>query len=205
MNSHIKLLSERAARLGVSDIANIVLDDPRFATWSASSHPHQHHYGAGMLARHTWEVVNLCSSNHALSSLHGIDYSMPTEQETFLAALYHDSGKMDDYEPYQLDVSPDVWVIGEPHDEWRGTPHKRLIHHISRSAIIWSRAVDRYPVYRGFEEAILHAILAHHGQRAWGSPVAPKSRLAWLLHLCDCLSARMNDADTLDVVKHYEA
>lgn len=33
------------------------------------------------------------------------------------------------------------------------------------------------------------------------SPVAQKTRVAWLLHLCDGISARMDDAETLDVVK----
>jgi 3'-5' exoribonuclease len=65
--------------------------------------------------------------------------------------------------------------------------------------------VDRFPAYRDIEEEVLHAILSHHGMRQWGSPVAPKSRLAWLLHLADSMSARMADADTLDVVKHYGA
>ena len=36
---------------------------------------------------------------------------------------------------------------------------------------------------------------AHHGIRAWGSPVSPNTQLAWLLHLSDNLSARLNDCD----------
>ena len=39
-----------------------------------------------------------------------------------------------------------------------------------------------------------------HGQREWGSPVMPKSRVAWLLHLSDGISARMADCETTDHV-----
>ena len=49
------------------------------------------------------------------------------------------------------------------------------------------------------EDEVLHCILSHHGQRAWGSPVAPKSIEAWILHLCDGLSARADDYKTLDL------
>ncbi len=188
MNQHVKALRELATEFGVQDIAALILDDFRFAHWSASSKHYQHHYGKGGLACHTYEVAALSLENRNL--IEGFGRPVPSEREVYLAALWHDSGKVDDY----TEVAP---------DNWTGTPHKRTIHHISRSAILWSRAVDRFPAYRPIEESVLHAILAHHGQRAWGSPVAPKSRLAWLLHLCDCLSARMSDSDTLDVVEHY--
>jgi hypothetical protein len=80
-----------------------------------------------------------------------------------------------------------------------------MIHHISRSAITWSH------VWRDFEmttpgipvnyhDPVLHAILAHHGSRQYGSPVAPKSQVAWMLHLCDSVSARMDDWNKMDVV-----
>jgi 23S rRNA maturation-related 3'-5' exoribonuclease YhaM len=53
-----------------------------------------------------------------------------------------------------------------------------------------------------YHDSVLHAILAHHGRREAGSPVAPKSRIAWLVHLSDQISARMADADTLDIIGH---
>lgn len=197
-------LRDIAAQHGCGDIASIVLDDPRFPVWSGSSGPHQHHYGDGGLARHTAEVVRLCLANIETLKLSTTapSWGVPSGREAFLAALFHDYGKIWDYEfwPAHTDTT------GHHHpDEWRSTPHKRLVHHISRSAIEWSRAVDRFPAYRDIEEPVLHAILAHHGLREWGSPVAPKTRLAWLLHLCDGLSARFDDADSLDIVAHKKA
>ena len=68
---------------------------------------------------------------------------------------------------------------------------------------MWTQAAMRDAViFSNYHEDVLHAVLAHHGTREAGSPVAPKSRVAWLVHLCDGISARMYDADTMDVINH---
>jgi 3'-5' exoribonuclease len=169
----------------VLDLTLYLTENPRFQQWSGSSKHFHHHYGDGGLVKHTQEVVETCLATADLYPQYQID-----QTELFLAALYHDSGKMYDYEKDD--------IVG-----WRGSEHKRLIHHISRSVIIWAKALDETGVTdefrRKYEDPVIHAILAHHGQRIWGSPVSPKSRVAWLLYLCDGISARLNDADTLDI------
>jgi 23S rRNA maturation-related 3'-5' exoribonuclease YhaM len=69
--------------------------------------------------------------------------------------------------------------------------HKKRIHHITRSALIWGE-IAKDNRYKDIDE-VLHAILAHHGNKEFGSPVSPQTKLAWMLHLCDGISARMND------------
>lgn len=180
---------------GVLEIANFVLTDPRFPIWSGSSKPHQHHYGDGGLAQHTFEVVDLCLSTNAYFAKIGKD-SDP--RKVVLAALFHDCGKMWDYEQtVWTQANADNYTPGE----WQGNKHKRLVHHISRSALVWNQALQTAGPKISFfdpDNDILHAILAHHGQREWGSPVSPGTRLAWLLHLCDGLSARLDDCDKWD-------
>jgi len=188
LETTLNILDGRARGLG-EDVFNVcqgVLSDERFKFWSGSSRPYQHHYGAGGLAKHTLEVVNLCNDvTHYYSGRYDVD-----PVELFFAAFFHDVGKMYDYEPV------------DGYDIWKSAEHKRLVHHISRSAVIWTQEVSEYPeVYEKYHEKVLHAILAHHGMRSAGSPVAPKSRVAWLVHFCDGISARMFDADTLDIVK----
>ena len=39
---------------------------------------------------------------------------------------------------------------------------------------------------------IQHLIVAHHGEKEFGSPEVPKTREAYLLHLLDLLDSRMN-------------
>lgn len=178
-------LRQLAQKLGVIGIANVVLEDERFPVWTGSSKPIQHHYGTGGLIQHTYEVVQLCRSNNEWFSQLGKSVH---ETQLFLAALFHDAGKMWDHEPVGSTIAADT--------EWHTTVHKREIHHISRSAFVWQQASSGYTLDWNTDD-VLHAILAHHGLREWGSPVMPNTRLAWMLHLCDGLSARMDDGDRL--------
>ena len=180
-------LLERAKDFGVELLAQHVINAPNFDIWSGSSQPHQHHYGKHGLITHTAEVIDLClHTNDDLGV--GLD-----KRKIFLAALYHDYGKLFDYKP----------VEGTDYAEWTSTPHKKLVYHLSRSGLFWQSMSDFYieSVYcldwldEEFQLDVLHAILAHHGQKEWGSPVTPQTKLAWLLHLCDGISARMNDVD----------
>lgn len=179
-------IEKRAAELDLADVIGDILKDEKFAVWSGSDSPQKHHYGKGGLAQHTWEVIEL---GHSAAKTLNLNIDL---REWFLSAFFHDLGKMFDYEP----------VPGSNFSEWRPTEHKRLIHHISRSAVMWSKAnLQHTNKLSAYGDSVLHAILAHHGQREWGSPVSPKSKIAWLLHLSDNLSARMNDCEKLDYLK----
>ena len=188
-------LIDRANNLGVYDIASVVIADPRFELWSGSSKEHQHHYGKGGLIKHTCEVVELCFANFNLLKSSTFCHIIDIDPiELYLSALFHDCGKMWDYEP-----------IDEEYTKWRGTEHKRSIHHVSRSVISWNHACAFHIFkYAKYADSVTHNILSHHGQREWGSPVMPKTKAAWLLHLCDGISARMNDADKCDFVKNSD-
>lgn len=170
-----------------SDVISLihhVLHDHRPQTWSGSAKSDHHHYRDNGLSEHTLEVIRLCFSTKETLKLKDVD-----DVELFLAALYHDVGKIHDYEKKDFNV-------------WGPTVHKRMIHHISRSALMWSHAVESFPEVKSkYHDSVLHAILAHHGHREWGSPVSPNTKVAWILHLCDGLSARMDDWNKIDFVK----
>lgn len=170
-------LVEIAKELGVLPLANFVLEHPRFPIWSACSRPDKHHYGKGGLAEHTLEVVELCLQNNRYFKAKG---KAVDDGKLFLAALFHDFGKIFDYQP------------NEDFSEWRKTLHKENVHHISKSGIMWSKACVACD-YVDEDDEVLHAILSHHGLREWGSPVAPNTRMAWILHLSDSISARVDD------------
>jgi 3'-5' exoribonuclease len=157
------------------------LSKETFSRWSGASKPEQHHYGNGGLQFHTWEVVTLCQRNADFLESLGQTINRKT---LFCAALYHDSGKLFDYSPLPDGIN------------WVGTSHKRLVHHISRSAMTWMTDSATMGLPTTEVDDVLHCILSHHGRREWGSPVAPFSREAWLLHLCDSISARGNDCET---------
>lgn len=187
MSLFVDKLRTLAESTGIpGSLANIVLDDPRFGIWTGSAKPGHHHYGDGGLAEHVWEVVSLCLENNRFFD--GTSkYEDP--KKLFLAALFHDIGKLHDYQ-----------LIN---NEWKSVDHKYKIHHITRSAIVWSEALARWNrdnacslYFSDPNDDVLHAILAHHGEPEWGSPVRPKTRIAWLLHLCDQMSARLDDCET---------
>lgn len=165
-------LAKLADNYDVRKLANVILENPKFPIWSGSSKPEQHHYGKGCLLIHTLEVVELCLLNN--------DYFVKLGKsvdgkQLFLAALFHDIGKTWDYVP-----------TDKEYKEWTGSNHKRSIHHVSRSGLVW------YEAAAGIEYRD-NAILSHHGRREWGSPVSPVTRMAWILHLSDSISARMDD------------
>jgi 3'-5' exoribonuclease len=180
----------KAGTLGVAQWAEPVLTMEELTKCSGSSKPESHHYGTGGLIWHIQEVAKLCDRNNEI-------LGTPVDPGAlFLAALYHDVGKIWDYAEQDEQIVTHRGPLGRPvHTPtvrvWGPTPHKDLIHHINRSALVWMNHSNGYP----FRDEVWHAILAHHGLAEWGSPVQPQTKLAWLLHLCDNLSARIDDCD----------
>ena len=169
-----------------------IFKDERLLYWTGSGEAHQHHFGQGGLIEHISEVIDLCFT---VKDFYKDKYEID-EIELFFSAFFHDIGKLWDYEAISIDS------VGNKEIGWRPTDHKRMIHHISRSGIVWSENCKKSPeMYALYHDKVLHAILSHHMAREYGSPVAPKSRVAWILTLCDNLSARMDDADTLDIIR----
>lgn len=179
-------LRKTATQLDLTVISEEVLGLPEFPLWSGSA-ANKHHYGKGGLLRHTHEVVTLCMRQQAFFAEMG-NRSIPIKP-LFLAALFHDVAKTRDYRP-----------LDSEYREWEKAPHAREIHHIAGSAIHWAKAVENTGLCRQIDDEVTHAILAHHGRREWGSPVAPHTKVAWLLHLCDAISARMDDCDRVDML-----
>ena len=172
----------------VAFISSIVLDDPKFAICSGSAKKEHHHYYDEGLLEHTWEVTMT-----ALRSNEVLGYPAD-ERLLFLAGIFHDIGKIYDYEKVTKishKENSDMRILV---DEWCATLHKDLIGHLSRSAIIWSKAAERFDFDEDETEQVLHAILGHHGLREWGSPSTPKTPMAWLLHCADQMSARVNES-----------
>jgi 3'-5' exoribonuclease len=187
---HLYYLRTLADELGVREMTDDLIGTEKFQLHSGCAHELAHHYGDHGLLQHTREVVEIAMTNRQLLDLDDIDKRL-----LFLAALFHDAGKQYDY--YRI-TTPKHPFAKEKIVQWKNTEHKRKIHHISRSGILWSKAADKYGVSEEDHDQVLHCILSHHGSREYGSPVLPKGKMAWLLHHSDAISARMEDADNLD-------
>ena len=180
-----KFLFTLAKDMAVLPLCDPFLLDKSFCLCTGSGSPDKHHYGDGGLLVNTADVVNLCLRNRRLCNL------KLSPRIVFLAAFYHDTGKISDYvreEPLRESFDAAVWC---------GNEHKKQIGHLFESAHNWEYFTIANPVTPRLStqdiEAVTHAILSHHGQPAWGSFVEPQTQLAWLLHLCDMLSARLDD------------
>lgn len=187
MNTPVSDLKYRALSFDDADLIHVsdyVLMNPQFAVWTASSNSAVHHFGMGGLASHTREVVDLCLLNNEYFKNQKYKYIDP--KLVFLAALFHDIGKLDDYVP-----ADGNWDITE-HTVWTTTYKKKTIYHITRSVILWHEAV-KGTIFLDYEDEVTHAILSHHGRPEWKSAIVPQTKLAWLLHLCDSISARISD------------
>jgi 3'-5' exoribonuclease len=154
-----------------------VLNHPSFAAWPAATS--NHHAYPGGLAVHTAEVLEFTS--HTVEMNPALNKIVLT-----VAAIYHDFGKIWDYQP-----NPNYPTAPES-KPWTITDHFQLVHHIQRS---YQEFVDKAKgTDPNMQMLIGHCILAHHGCPAWGSPVEPKTQEAWALHLADMFSARCMNA-----------
>ncbi|MDO8213738.1 HD domain-containing protein [Conexibacter sp. CPCC 206217] len=100
-------------------------------------------------------------------------------------ALLHDIGKLDAY-----DVEDDAVEMS---DEGRLRGEIVLGHERVRGLI---QQLPDFPPQRA--QALLHVILSHHGSLAHGSPVAPATREATLVHMVDNLGGRLGSFDRLE-------
>jgi 3'-5' exoribonuclease len=100
-------------------------------------------------------------------------------------ALLHDIGKLEAYatEAAAIDMTPSGRLQGEiPLGYYR---IRREIEEL-----------EGFPPAKA--EAVLHIILAHHGQLDFGSPVVPCTREATLVHKMDDLGGRLGSFDRLE-------
>ncbi len=159
---------------------------------------HYHHNYRGGLVAHTKEVTE-----YALA----MAWVFPEVKKDILlaGALLHDVAKIFEYQlvsffdgqelpkRYLLDSEfsggKDVWVI---------TDYGNLIHHINGSNAEFVAQASIQGVDRDLRDDVSHVILAHHGPiKDWGSPVAPQTLEALLVHQADMQSAGYGALKTL--------
>lgn len=141
-----------------------------FSQYPAASAVH-HAYPGGLL-NHTHQMLVMLQGLYPC-----LPYSIKVEH-CILSILFHDCGKMNEYSK-QGDTQPDMYLLG----------HIYIGAHWLQN-ILDARGLDKEETKR-----IVHCVLAHHGQREFGSPVVPCTQEAILVSHIDNLSAK---TDTLD-------
>jgi 3'-5' exoribonuclease len=156
-------------------------DSPVWRRWAdapAAKHYHQA-YRHGLFEH----CLSVAEGVHLLASggmFPGVDHDVAVT-----GALLHDIGKI---EAYAMDGS----AIGL-------TDAGKLQGEIPLGYYLVRREIEEIP---GFDpetaQAVLHIILAHHGQLEHGSPVVPCTREATLVHMIDNLGGRLGSFDRIE-------
>ncbi len=126
-----------------------------------------HHAFPGGLVTHTYQMLRMLEGLFPV-----LPYPIKVER-CILAILFHDFGKRQEYNR-------------------EGTPQEDmfLMGHIFLSAhnlynYLLAEGVDETEIKR-----IVHCVLAHHGQKEYGSPVTPCTQEAIIVSMVDDLSAK---------------
>lgn len=137
-----------------------------------------HHAYQGGLLNHTHQML------HMLEGLYPcLPYQIKVER-CILAILFHDYGKVYEYNR-QGDTQPDMYLLG----------------HIYIGAHKLQNVLEQYGVEPEEVKRIIHCVLAHHGQREFGSPVQPCTQEAAIVTYLDNISAKV---DTMEATPDGE-
>lgn len=129
-----------------------------------------HHGFMGGLLEHTLAVVRLCE-------YYATNYPLINRDLLISAALFHDIGKMDELSAF-------------PENDY--TDDGQLLGHIFIGANKVNDYIKTMPKFPSkLANELIHCILAHHGELAYGSPKKPATIEAMALHFADNTDAKM--------------
>lgn len=127
-----------------------------------------HHAFPGGLLNHVWQML------HMLEGLYPcLPYQIKIER-CILAIMFHDYGKVYEYSK-SGDAQQDMYLLG----------------HIYIGAHKLQNVLEQHGIDADEIKRIIHIVLAHHGQREWGSPVLPCTQEAAIVHYLDNISAKV--------------
>jgi 3'-5' exoribonuclease len=132
----------------------------------------QHHNYIGGLAEHTLNVTYM-------AKVMAYRYDCRNKEVAILAAMLHDIGKTEEYN-----------VQGPFSVSMRGEMEGHIVIGITMVEEAFKAGGDIYT--EDFKHRIKGCIVQHHGKVEYGSPKAPNSEEAFIVHYADFIDATMN-------------
>ncbi len=151
-------------------VSHILLEESFLRDFaSAPAARGMHHAYVGGLLEHTLSMT-------ALSDMLSKHYPYVNRDLLISGTLLHDMGKTIEYQ-----------AAGG----FTFTEDGRLVGHIVRAIVLVEQASAEVDFPADDLRQLVHLIASHHGRLEWGSPVAPKTLEAILLHEVDHLDSRV--------------
>lgn len=133
-----------------------------------------HHAFPGGLLNHTWQMLHMFEGLYPC-----LPYDDVKPERVILATMFHDYGKVYEYNK-EGETQEAMYLLG----------------HIYISAYKLHDELKKAEVDEHEAQRIVHCILAHHGQREYGSPVLPCMQEAVIINYLDNLSAKTDAIST---------
>jgi len=127
-----------------------------------------HHAFPGGLLNHTWQMLHMFEGLYPV-----LPYDDVKPERVILAVLFHDYGKVYEYNK-EGETQEAMYLLG----------------HIYISAYKLHDELRKREVPESEAQRIVHCVLAHHGEREYGSPVVPCMQEAVIVNYLDNLSAK---------------
>lgn len=148
----------------------------------------KHHNFLGGLAVHTFEMLDILYNTYVKHPKNAMKFnsSKKKDNEHFdwgicaTAILYHDWGKLNEYEHSKG---------ADENGRWGITYAMMSKGHIFMSAEHFDEDARQFGIGNFVKDSVTHCILAHHSKREWGSPVIPMTAEAKIVCACDLISA----------------
>lgn len=143
-----------------------------------------HHAYPGGLAYHTLHAAEL---GYKIAESYNARDIKIDKNLVVAGILLHDIGKMKGYKVEEKDPETGKWKITK-------TASEKLHHHIPAGYLMVHEAINEYnktqngqswPITEELMDKLLHMILAHHGRKAWSSPVLPQFIEAYVVHIVE--------------------
>ncbi|MDA1014830.1 MAG: HD domain-containing protein [Planctomycetota bacterium] len=173
-------ISERA----VQELVLLLLDENANAIKQHAAAARNHHAFVGGYLEHTLSVTRTAVFLADKYAAYYTKMQPPLSKTLVVAgAVLHDIGKM-----YELEFKDGAWAY---------TPEGRLVGHILmgrdmvRAAALRVAAIDAETLLR-----IEHMIISHQNLPEWGSPIAPHTPEALLVHYADDIDAKFHELAT---------
>jgi 3'-5' exoribonuclease len=160
-------------------VRNVLSDNKTLFTRMPAAQNMHHSYTSGLL-EHVWSMTRIAAFLADHYSKYYDELDPPLNRDLIVAAtVLHDIGKLRELEYHPVEA--------------RYTTEGALVGHVLMGRDMVREAAAKI---EGFPEELLlcleHAILAHHGKREFGAPIAPATLEALIVSFVDDLDAKVN-------------